>query len=183
MPNSNKITKIALLSASFILVAGFIVFGLEKANVINLYSKPADTLAVNSSPKPVNTINYEPVTNDEQNEGDNIKQQLIDQSNKPQTQPSKIDISLSAASQDISGGPLIVRSLVNVTTGNCKLVLTKDSTKKEYSANIENTGTYNSCKGFDVPVSDLSSGKWQLKLTASSGQAYGEVSQEVEITK
>jgi len=182
MPNSNKLTKIALLSASFILVAGFIVFGLEKANVINLYNKPFVTTA-DSTPKPVNTVSYTPATSSDQDEASKLKEDLMERSNNPQASPTKIDISLSAANQDVSGGPLIVRSLVNVPTGECKLVLTKDGVKKEYSATIENTGTYNRCKGFDVPVSDLSTGKWQLKLTASSGQAYGEVSQEVEVLK
>ena len=84
MTKSNKFTKLAFFSASFILVTGFIVFGLEKANVINLYSKPV-TATANSAPKPVNTVSYTPATTTEQDEANKIKQDLIDQSNKPQT--------------------------------------------------------------------------------------------------
>ena len=182
MPNSNKFTKIALLSTSFILVAGFIVFGLEKANVINLYNKPV-TATANSAPKPVNTVDYSPATTTDQDEASRLKQDLIDKSNKPQTTTTKIEVSLSAATQDVAGGPLVVRSLLNTTGGTCKLTLTKEGINKEYSAEIVNTGTYYGCKGFDVPVTDLSTGKWQLKLSANNGQAYGEVSQEADITK
>lgn len=182
MPNSNKITKIALLSASFVLVAGFVVFGLEKANVVNLYSKPKLAIS-DTATKPVNTVSYTPATTAEQDEASKTKQDLIDQSNKPQTSTTKIDVSLSAANQDVAGGPLIIRSMLNTTGGTCKITLTKDGISKDYSAEIVNTGTYYGCKGFDIPVADLSSGKWQLKLSATNGQAYGEITQEVEITK
>jgi hypothetical protein len=183
MPNSNKFTKIALLSASFILVAGFVVFGLEKANVINLYNKPV-TVTADSAPKPVNTVDYSPATTTDQDEANNkLKQDLIDKSNKPQTSTTKIDVSLSAATQDVAGGPLVVRSMVSTSSGTCNLTLTMGTVNKSYSAEIINSGTYYSCKGFDIPVADLSTGKWQLKLGATNGQAYGEVSQEVDITK
>lgn len=182
MPNSNKFTKIALLSASLILVAGFIIFGLEKANVINLYKK---TVASNTEPepKPINTVNYSPATTTEQDEANKLKQDLIDKSNKPQTGTTKIDVSLSAATQDVAGGPLVVRSMVSTNSGTCILSLVKENVNKSYSAEIVNSGTYYSCKGFDIPVADLSSGKWQLKLSVTNGQAYGEVSQEVDIAK
>jgi len=182
MPKSNKITKIALLTASFILVAGFVIFGLEKANVINLYNKPV-IATTDSAPKPVNTVDYSPTTTTDQDEANKLKQELIDQSNKPQTKTSKIDVTLSAANQDVAGGPLVVRSMVTTTVGTCKLTLAKEGINKEYSSEIVNTGTFNTCKGFDIPVADLSNGKWQLKLSATNGQSYGEISQEVEITK
>ena len=182
MTKSNKFTKLAFFSASFILVTGFIVFGLEKANVINLYSKPV-TATANSAPKPVNTVSYTPATTTEQDEANKIKQDLIDQSNKPQTSTTKIDVSLSAATQDVAGGPLVVRSMVSTGSGTCSLTLTMGTETKSYSAEIVNSGTYYNCKGFDVPVADLSNGKWQLKLSATNGQAYGEVSQEVNIVK
>ncbi len=182
MTNSNKFTKIALLSASFILIAGFVLFGLEKANVINLYNKPAIS-TTNSAPKPINTVDYSPATTTEQDEANKLKQELVDQSNKPQTNTTKIDVSLSAANQDVAGGPLVVRSMISENIGTCNLTLTMGTVKKSYSAEIVNTGTYNSCKGFDIPVTDLDTGKWQLKLSAINGQAYGEFSQEVVIAK
>ena len=182
MSNSNKFTKIALLSATFILIAGFVIFGLEKANIINLYSKPAAVQQTEGT-RPVNDVKYEPATTTEQTEGDRIKQNLIDESNKQPQQTTKITISLSAATQDVAGGPLVVRSIVNATSGTCKLTLTQGATKKEYTNKVTNLGTYNSCNGFDIPASDLSTGQWKLNLSVTNGQAYGEVSQEVNITK
>jgi hypothetical protein len=182
MSNSNKFTKIALLSASFILVAGFVIFSLEKANIINFYSKPKIAIS-DTATKPVNTVSYTPATTSEQDEASKLKQDLIDQSNKPQTNATKIDVSLSAANQDVAGGPLVVRSMVNTTGGTCKLTLVKDGINKEYSVEVVNTGTYYSCMGFDIPFADLGTGKWQLKLSVTNGQANGETTQEVEITK
>jgi hypothetical protein len=182
MNNNNKLAKFFLLVASLLLIGGFVIFLLEKTSITNLYNKPA-VANTDAAPKPVNSIDYNPTSPADQDEANILKEDLLARSNSPKTAPTKINISLSAASQDVAGGPLIIRAILNVTSGECKLVLNKNSTIKEYSASIENNGTYNSCKGFDIPVKELDNGKWQIKLTATSGQAYGEVSTEVDIKK
>lgn len=182
MKKHNKLARITLVLSATLLIVFFGLVLLEKNNVIKLFTNN-DSASPTQEIKPVNNVSYEPATTTEQEEGDRIKQNLIDESNKPPEQNTKINISLSAATQDVAGGPLIVRSIVNANAGTCKLTLTQGSTKKEYTNEVTNLGTYYSCDGFDIPASDLSAGQWKLNLSVTNGQAYGEVSQEVNITK
>lgn len=178
----NKLARISLVLASLLLVTVFALIILEKNNVTKFFTN-SDTSQGTAGARPINDVAYTPATTTEQTEGDRIKQNLIEESNKPPEQTTKITISLSAATQDVAGGPLIVRSIVNANSGTCKLTLTQGSTKKEYTNEVTNLGTYYSCNGFDIPASDLSAGQWKLNLSVTNGQAYGEVSQEVSITK
>lgn len=180
MKNSKKFSKIALILAFLLLISAFIIFILEKTQVINLYSKPIKDIT-NEPVRPVNSVSYSTATNTETEEGNQIKQSLIDQANNPPKQMSSIDISLSAAIQDIKGGPLIVRAIVKSSSGTCTLLLSQGTINKEYSAEIINLGTYYGCNGFDIPASDLGNGQWQLKLKVSNGQATGEAAQKVEV--
>lgn len=182
MPKNSKLAKISLILSATVLVAFFGLVLLEKNNVTKFFTN-SDTSQGTAGARPINDVAYTPATTTEQTEGDRIKQNLIDESNKPPQQTTKITISLSAATQDVTGGPLIVRSIVGTTSGTCKLMLTQGSTRKEYTNEVTNLGTYNSCNGFDIPATDLSAGKWKLSLSVTNGQVYGEVSQEVNISK
>lgn len=182
MINNNKLARITLISVTALLFVGSIIFVLEKAHVINMYSKPQQVVTTTET-RPVNDVRYTPATSAEQKEGDQIKQNLINESNNPPAQATKITISLSAATQDIVGGPLVVRSIVSATSGTCKLTLSQGTIKKEYTNQVTNLGTYNSCNGFDIPATDLNPGKWKLNLSINNGQEYGEISQDVNITK
>lgn len=172
--------KIILICVSVILIALFILFILEKTHITNFYTK---NNIVSTSPevRPVNSVENKPATTTEQDEGNQIKQNLIDNANNPAKPSGKIDISLSAANQDTTGGPLIIRSIVSATSGTCTLSITNGATVRTYTSEVINQGTYYSCKGFDISMSDLSNGKWQLKLSVSNSTASGEITQEVEI--
>jgi hypothetical protein len=90
---------------------------------------------------------------------------------------------LTAAGQDQVGGPVVVKALLtDVTNGTCNLKLTKDNDTKTYSSNVINTGTYYSCDGFNIPVTDLSSGTWVVSLNVTSGSRSGTAEQSTEVT-
>ena len=178
----NKLARTSLVLASLLLVTVFALIILEKNNVTKFFTN-SDTSQVTAGARPINDVSYTPATTTEQEEGDRIKQNLIEESNKVPQTTSKINVSLSAATQDVAGGPLVVRSIVNASSGSCKLTLTQGSTKKELTSEVTNLGTYFSCGGFDIPTTELSNGKWQLNLSVTSPNAFGEVSQEVTITK
>lgn len=180
---NNRLSKAILVLTSLTLVFGFSLFILEKFKIINLYTKPSNPIAANTS-RPVNDVAYTPATTPEQNEGNQIKQNIIDESNKKPTNPGTISVSLSAAGQDNPGGPLIVRAMISGTnSGTCNLSLTQGSAIKKYSAKVVNLGTYYGCEGFSVPFSDISVGKWQLNLAVDNGTINGNTSQEVQITQ
>jgi hypothetical protein len=183
MTSKIKINKRQLITIIIVVVlfVCFLIFVLEKTQVTSFYSKPVKIASTSTDTRPINDVQYTPATSTEQDEGQQIKQNLIDQANNPQKPTAKIGISLSAANQDIPGGPLIIRSLVNAKSGTCKLTVASGSTVKTYSSEVVSLGTYYSCQGFDIPISDISDGKWQIKLYVSNTSASGEVTQEVEI--
>jgi hypothetical protein len=169
MTKNRKLAQILLVTASIILIGVFAVVVLEKNNVTKLFTnqEPAQQA---TEPRPVNSVSYSPTSTTEQQEGDALKQELINNSNKP-AKPGNITISFSAATQDTPGGPVIVKALINgATTGSCKLVMSKNGIEKTYNASVTNLGTYYGCDGFSVPVSDLSNGNWKATLTVTNGE-------------
>lgn len=181
--STTTIGRLVFWTATIALVLSFALFVLEKTRITNLYTKPqsSDTSLIDGV-KPANTVDYEPATQEAVDEGELIKQQAAEQSN--QSSSSSIEVSLSAAGQDTKGGPIVVRTVINGGGGGqCTLTITNNLATKEYTANVENVGTYNSCKGFDVPVAELDTGSYTVTLTVVSGGGKGTVSQTIEVSK
>ena len=182
--STTTLGRLIFWAASIALVLSFILFVLEKTRVTNFYTKPQTT---NTSPiegvNPSNTVDYTPATPEAVDEGELIKRQAAEQGNQSNT-TSSIEVSLSAAGQDAKGGPIVVRTVINGGSGGqCTLTITNNSVTKEYTAEVENVGTYNSCKGFNVPVTELSTGSYTATLTVVSGNSKGTVSQTIEVSK
>ena len=95
---------------------------------------------------------------------------------------SVIGVSLSAAGQDTNGGPIIVKAMVGSADGNCTINLSNSSFSKDYTTPINNLGTYYGC-GLDIPIDSLSTGNYELKLTANNATATGSATQSVEVRK
>ena len=181
MQKNRKLAQLSLVIASFVLAGVFTLIILEKNNVTKFFTntpiaeQPSET-------RPVNTVSYTPASSTEQQEGDALKQQLINESNKPANSQS-ISVNFSAANQDVAGGPVIVKALINgANNGTCKLIMVKDGTEKTYTASVTNLGTYYGCDGFSVPVSDLSAGSWKALLTVTSGGSSGSTEQQIEVS-
>ena len=181
MPKNRKLAQLSLVIASLLLVGVFTLILLEKNNVTKFFTNTQNTQE-SLEPQPVNTVSYTPASSTEQQEGEALKQQLINESNKPANSQS-ISVNFSAANQDVAGGPVIIKALINGTaTGTCKLIMAKDGTEKTYTALVTNLGTYYGCDGFSVPVSDLSAGSWKALLTVISGSSSGSAEQQIEVS-
>jgi len=176
-----SLSKLIFFVCCFALLASFTIFVLEKFHVIDLYSKPVNSTSTDTT-QAVNVIDYSPAnpsdndaTTDKKNNG------TIDSPVTQPAEPSKpINVTLSAAGQDVNGGPIVIRAiLTNLTGGNCNLSLTNSSNVKTYSANVVWRGTYYSCEGFDVPYGDVTPGTWQLKLSVTQDPNSGEVSKSI----
>lgn len=182
MNNQKKIIgKYIYILITLCLLMAFILLVLEKQQLINLYQKPAPQ---QTQPRPVNDIDYSSPTNQEQKQATEDKIKLMEQNQNVQPIPAgTINVSLSAATQDVAGGPLEVRAIIDgATTGTCNLSLSQNGTTKSFTANVIDLGTYFSCEGFSIPVSSLSAGKWNLALEVYNETAKGVANQEVSIT-
>ena len=181
MQKNHNLAQISLIIASLVLIGFFTLLILEKNNVTKFFTNTQNTEEL-VEPQPVNTVSYTPASSTEQQEGDALKQELINDSNKP-VNSQGLSVNLSAANQDVAGGPVIVKALINgANNGTCKLIMVKDGTEKTYTALVTNLGTYYGCDGFSVPVSDLSAGSWKALLTVISDSSSGSAEQQIEVS-
>jgi hypothetical protein len=172
--------KIVSISLIIVLVALFAILFVEKIGVTNFYTKPSSNTPV---VRPVNDVKYVPATSTEQEEGEKIKEEAKNQINQPASNASSISVSLTAANQDVTGGPLIVQAIISgATNGTCKLTTAQNNSNKTYTANVVNLGTYYGCDGFSVPFSDLNPGSVTTLLEVTNSQGgYGKAQQQAEV--
>lgn len=87
--------------------------------------------------------------------------------------------------KSISGGKLVLRVTIeqSLGSGRCDLTLTNTETNKTYTetAKVINNPSSSSCDGFDIPVSKLSRGWWNLELKVSSENKTGLLTDKVEV--
>lgn len=85
---------------------------------------------------------------------------------------------------DLSGNTLIVRAVINqfIQNGTCTLTMSHSngSVITKTSKIIANPST-SSCDGFDIPVSELSKGKYKVNLKLDSANKTGTITGEAHI--
>lgn len=172
-----KYNKIIILSAAVVFVVGFLLFSLEKLQVTNIYVKPV--AAATQSPRPVNDVDYTPVTspsdptiNTEKNLGENSDQT---------TTPGSVTVTITRANQDASNNLNVGVLVDGAKTGICKLELSKNNivivTK---TANVTEQSGLTTCAGFSVLATEIpAAGTYDLKISVGTDSA----TQNVEIKK
>jgi hypothetical protein len=80
------------------------------------------------------------------------------------TSPDTID--LSASKTDASTVTIFTK-LKNYASGTCELTITNGPKTYPNTADILYQPEYSTCAGFSVPLSELGSGTWTIKLTAT----------------
>ncbi len=181
MIKNRKLAQVLLVTASVILISIFVVIVLEKNNLTKLFTNQEVTQQ-STETRPVNSVSYTPASTTEQQEGDALKQELINSSNA-KTEKSAINITFAFAGQETMGGPLLIEAFVNgASSGNCNFKIVNNQGFKEYSSNIISTGGAYACSRISIPVSDLTSGPHRVFLTVSSGSMSGSAEQQVEVS-
>lgn len=94
---------------------------------------------------------------------------------------NQLTASITAANQN--GNILQIRTLIETiaASGTCGLILTKDSVQISRSADVTPLANSSTCKGFDIPTTELSPGKWNLTIDITIGNQKTALKQEVDI--
>lgn len=73
--------------------------------------------------------------------------------------------------KSVTGSTLIIRNTIDqlVGSGSCDLTMTSGSKTITKTAEIVQNPSSSTCAGFDVPVSELGSGRWDIEIKVSSG--------------
>lgn len=149
------------------------------------------------SSKSDNGINFDKPSKDELEAGVETKQQIVEldaakdhSGSDPTPEPQPIENSnkkavqaeISAVNQDESA--LHVRTLIQAVTndGTCSLTMTGPQGKTYTStASIHPLPSSSTCKGFDIPLDDLSSGLWVIEINFNNDELVASTSKEVSI--
>ena len=125
-------------------------------------------------------VNYEAPTEEEVTTGSSIKQDSIE-NNKTSTPSSSLDLSITALNQ--TSDTLRVRVLIPsiVSSGTCTASLVKGSLLVSRSVETQALSNASTCKGFDIPLSELAAGKWNITVNFENETQKGTTSSTVEI--
>lgn len=93
------------------------------------------------------------------------------------------DVIIRITSTEQQNGQLQIRTLIHsVESGDCKLTLTSNSgTIITKSAATQSMAATSTCKGFDVPLSELANGEWQIAIDYQAQDVVGSVKGSVQI--
>lgn len=95
--------------------------------------------------------------------------------------PQYVAMSITALEQTSS--ELQIRTQINTITsdGSCNLLLTNGTQNVTQTAGVQALATVSTCKGFNVPLSSLSTGNWTAKVSFSNTTLSGSTAQQVTI--
>jgi cytoskeletal protein RodZ len=190
---SRKNTKKYFLIAGIVVV--LIVGGLATyvfAFKGTLFGWPHKTTSDDSS------ISYSKPTDEQIKAGTDIKQGSVDKGEEKPSSSSNTDhptdqtpgqagaktaVSMTITAANQNGSVFQLRSLISTVTnsGTCTLTLTQGSKVVTKTAGVQASASTSTCKGFDVPVSELGSGVWQANLHFENDNVTADASQKITV--
>lgn len=151
-----------------------------------LYLTNRDRPAVDDSsnePDYTRKVDLEAATDDQQKAGSDIKKDSLEKDQAENQGDSTQDIPVSITAANQNGGTLQIRSLIEsiISDGTCTLTLSREGKKISKTSNIQSMSSSSTCQGFDIPVSDLSTGTWNISLDIATEGKSGVVTRTVDI--
>ena len=145
-----------------------------------------------------NSINLNPPTKDQKAAGNDIKQSTLNQTNggkestgsdpSPAPQPvvgnDKKSVGMDITATNQTDTTLQMRTLIQTVTnsGTCSLSM-KSTQGATYTATagVQAQSSTTTCKGFDIPLTQLTSGTWTISINFSNESLTASTSGEVTI--
>lgn len=175
---SKKILSLVIIAVILVAAASVGYYYMRqnsKSSIESQENAKTTTEVANEMPDPV------PATPDEEADASQTKQSTVDKAKTPSPSPTALGVSFTAANQ--AGNTLQVRLKIDqiISQGTCTLTLKKDGKTVTKTASVYASASLSTCKGFDVPLSELSAGTWQLSATVSSNSLKGSATSQTEI--
>lgn len=153
------------------------------------YSKYSDVNTTDQQSGSTNKVNYDKATKEQQDAGSTIKKDSVTGGSDNQVPPTapgntkkNIQVTITAANQN--GSTLQIRALISAVedTGTCTLTLTQPGkTAVTKTASTQALASASTCKGFDVPTSELSTGTWQALINYDSPALIGSATKTITL--
>lgn len=179
--SENKKSKKVILA----IISVFIIIALAFAYYFYMTkTKEAKPNQTNDT-KNINKVDYSPPTNEQIESGSSIKKNSLDNtaSTESNNAASTADITITVAQKSSDGKYFQVRSFANKvdSTAKCTLSLTKDNQTISKSVDVQTAASVSSCKGYDIDISDLSAGTWQMTIKYEGSLINGSTTKSIEI--
>lgn len=127
-------------------------------------------------------INYEKPDKRQLGAGDDIKKATLNSAGQTAgAAEENYVVSITAANQTTSS--VQIRSLIQgvIDNGTCTLELTGGGVSLTRSVGVQASANSTTCRGFDIPIGELSVGVWRLRLTFVAEKGSGFTTSSLEI--
>ena len=179
------------------LVIGIIIVALT-AGLLIIYLYPMKGTLFGWSPikSSVPGVNLDAPTDEQKQAGENTKDASLNspEEQKPNntnetptpptpTQGSKSTVGLTITAVNQNPPSLQIRSEIGAVTseGTCTLTLTKGTKTITKTAEIQALPRISTCKGFDIPLSELSSGQWNVALHFENNTLTADTTKQITV--
>lgn len=143
-------------------------------------------------------INLSPATQEQKTAGSNIKQSTLNQSETgkestgsdpaPKPQPvegsDKMSVGMEISAMNQTDSTMQIRAFIQTvtSTGTCVLAM-KNTQGLTYTARVDVQALSSSttCKGFDIPLDQLTKGNWTVNLNFSNDTLIASSSKEITV--
>lgn len=132
----------------------------------------------------VNKVDYSPPTTEQVENGTSIKKDSLDNiTNTDSDITNSANITITVAQKSSDGEYFQIRSFANKVdnTAKCTLSLTKGSQTISKNVDVQTSASVSSCKGFDINISELSAGTWQMTVKYEGNSINGSITKSIEI--
>ena len=185
-PKKSKKKIILATTLLVVVVAGAFVFAYAFRPLTGTPAEDTKDLKNTSSTKGSST------KKDNSKDDDTISNKSEPTVEKEKDNPTQYEGSNPNTSESLTGsinylsvidGNLTVRITINqvLSTGSCTLTLTNGNKTVSRSSSIVQNPSSSTCDGFNVPVSELSSGKWKASVSVESDNRKGTFTSEVNV--
>jgi hypothetical protein len=154
-----------------------------------------DKFVANSTDPIDNSVNYDSPSLSETKAGHSIKHNSLGEGDPktpssdtpPAPIPQKdgksiVGVTITAVNQD--GTTLHIRSIINMVSnsGQCAITLTQGAKKITKTVDVQPASSTSTCKGFDIPTSEIGTGEWNIDLHFENETTQGDASKKVTLT-
>jgi len=132
--------------------------------------------------KSVNTIDYNNPSDAQKNPTTDNKNQKTDSTDNTSSPSQNLTVTITAANQN--SNTLQVRALITplIASGTCTITMTKsDQPSLSRTANIQPTSSSSTCEGFDIDISSLEKGTWNISIQVQSNNQSGSATRDVSL--
>ena len=173
-----KIVIFASIIVALVCIAGVSLYFLNKSHQSTDNGDNANTLTEEQK-EAAGYIDDQPATNDQTSTGTDIKQDSIDEEDE---EVSAVTGEFTMLEQ--SGSTVRIRTILSGVSsgGSCVLTMSGPS-GGTYSATsqVQALASSSTCQGFDVPVSNLKTGKWTVSVKVTMAGDTAVLEGEVDI--